>query len=169
MTNPGRKTIILLLSGRTRPLRSHYWLCSSFYPQGNPMHWDSRLDHHQTQEWVLNQWNVCFYLSASPLLIKSQFQVEVETRDHINLFFIVFMKHFQSKRGIDLNREGELRAHATYSPSPNEEKTGYRGSFSGMWFRLVRRGDMKKYRAGSPGRGAARETKAFKSFPLTAT
>lgn len=37
------------------------------------------------------------------------------------------MKHFQSKRGIDLNREGELRAHATYSPSPNEEKTGSRG------------------------------------------
>jgi len=26
---------------------------------------------------------------------------------------------------------------------------------------------MKKYRAGSPGRGAARETKAFQSFPLT--
>jgi hypothetical protein len=37
------------------------------------------------------------------------------------------MKHFQSKRGIDLNREGELRAHATHSPSPNEEKTGSRG------------------------------------------
>lgn len=34
------------------------------------------------------------------------------------------MKHFQSKRGIDLNREGELRAHATYSPSPNEEVLG---------------------------------------------
>jgi len=50
----------LLLSGRTRPLRSHYLLFKSFYPQGNPMHWDSRLDHHQTQEWVLNQWNVCF-------------------------------------------------------------------------------------------------------------
>lgn len=54
------KTMILLLSGRTRPLRSHYLLCESLYPQGNPMHWDSRLDHHQTQEWVLNQWNVCF-------------------------------------------------------------------------------------------------------------
>lgn len=36
------------------------------------------------------------------------------------------MKHFQSKRGIDLNREGELRAHATHSPWPNEEKTGSR-------------------------------------------
>lgn len=69
-----------------RPLRSHYWLCSSLYPQGNPMHWDSRLDHHQTQEWALNQWNVCFYLSSSPLLIKSQSQVEVETRDQINLW-----------------------------------------------------------------------------------
>lgn len=39
------------------------------------------------------------------------------------------MKHFQSKRGIDLNREGELQAHATHSPSPNEEKTGSRGPF----------------------------------------
>lgn len=100
-----------------RPLRSHYWLCSSLYPQGNPIHWDSRLDHHQTQEWVLNQWNVCFYLSSSPLLIKSQSQVEVERRDQINLLNLVFMKHFQSKRGIDLNREGELRAHETsYDP-----------------------------------------------------
>lgn len=69
-----------------RPLRSHYWLCSSLYPQGNPIHWDSRLDHHQTQEWVLNQWNVCFYLSSSPLLIKSQSQVVVETRGQINLW-----------------------------------------------------------------------------------
>jgi len=60
-------------------------------------------------------------------LIKSQSQVEVETRDQINLLNLVFMKYFQSKRGIDLNREGELRAHATYSPSPNEEKTGSRG------------------------------------------
>lgn len=71
---------------------------------------------------MLNQCNVCFYLSSSPLLIKSQSQVEVETRDQINLLNLVFMKHFQSKRGIDLNREGELRAHATYSPSPNEER-----------------------------------------------
>lgn len=63
---------------------------------------------------MLNQWNVCFFLSSSPLLIKSQSQVEVETRDHINLLNLVFMKHFQSKRGIDLNREGELRAHATH-------------------------------------------------------
>lgn len=55
-----RHTMILLLSGRTRPLKSHYFLCESLYPKGNPMHWDSRLDHHQTQEWVLNQWNVCF-------------------------------------------------------------------------------------------------------------
>lgn len=72
-----RHTQILLLSGRTRPLRSHYWLCSSLYPKGNPMHWDSRLDHHQTHEWVLNQ---CLLLSFF-LLIKSQSQVEVETRD----------------------------------------------------------------------------------------
>lgn len=61
--------------------------------------------------------NVCFYLSSSPLLIKSQPEIEVERRDQINLLNLVFMKHFQSKRGIDLNREGELRAHETsYDP-----------------------------------------------------
>lgn len=36
MTNPWRKTMILLLFGRTRPLRSHSSLCESLYPQGNP-------------------------------------------------------------------------------------------------------------------------------------
>ena len=79
MTNPWRKTRILLLSGRTRPLRSHYLLC--YYvnlSQGNPMHWDSRLDHHKTKEWVLIQWNVCFYFKSLPVLIKEKDQVEVE-------------------------------------------------------------------------------------------
>lgn len=33
-----RHTMILLLSGRTRPLKSHYFLCESLYPKGNPMH-----------------------------------------------------------------------------------------------------------------------------------
>lgn len=27
----------MLLSGRTRPLKSHYFLCESLYPKGNPL------------------------------------------------------------------------------------------------------------------------------------
>ncbi|CAK9142965.1 unnamed protein product [Ilex paraguariensis] len=95
--------------------------------------------------------------------------VEVETRDHINLLNLVFMKHFQSKRGIDLNREGELRAHATHLHQMKKRRVLGVLLRHVIQARQVRWWDMKKYRAGSPGRGAARETKAFQSFPLTAT
>ena len=81
-----------------RPLRSDYWLCSSLYPQGNHIHWDSRLDHHQTQEWVLNQWNVCFYLSSSPLLFKSQSQVVVVQETFYCVFFGSSLICWKSKK-----------------------------------------------------------------------
>jgi len=56
------------------------------------------LDHHQTQEWVLNQWNVCFYLSSSPLLIKSQSQVVVVQGTFYCVFFGSSLICWKSKK-----------------------------------------------------------------------
>lgn len=77
-----RHTMILLLSGRTRPLKSHYFLCESLYPKGNPMHWDSRLDHHQTQECLLLDLFQCLSNKNRRLrYVVTRPTGEVETRD----------------------------------------------------------------------------------------
>lgn len=68
--------MILLLSGRTRPLRSHYLLCESLYPPCI-----------EIAGWIIiKHRNGCsingmFAFRSLPVLIKSKYQVEVETRD----------------------------------------------------------------------------------------